>query len=188
MRLSARLAADMNEMDSLGGMDDKAGDMLWVLFVLIVIIGCIVVFLKFLSQKNKTWMSDGSMTIISSVGLGQNKSLQLIEMGNALYLIGVGNDVRLIHCIDDPGQIQMIKDSMRSRRQQGTAWLPGAIAAWFGKDRKQANDMEADQATLRFDDLLQMQTKQMSKRNDLVEELLRQKPSSKTAKRDDDEY
>ncbi len=72
-----------------------------VILVLIVIIGLIYVLVKFLAKKNQTWFGGRSIRVLSGIQLAPNKSVQIIEIGGIVYVLGVGDDVRLIDKITD---------------------------------------------------------------------------------------
>ena len=53
-------------------------------------------------------MQGRSIRTLGAVGMGPNKSLQLVEIG-AIYVIGVGEDVRLVDKISDPAEVALIQ-------------------------------------------------------------------------------
>jgi flagellar protein FliO/FliZ len=98
---------------------DLYGNMITVIISLVFIIGIIVFLIKFLAQKNRRWTKDRSLRIIAGVALGQNKTLQIIEIGESIYIIGVGENITLIDKINDVNQVEALlqsfdNDSMNS--------------------------------------------------------------------------
>lgn len=81
---------------------DFYGNFLQVIVVLAVIVGLIVVLIRFLAQRSKRWSGERSLQVHAGVPLGQNKSMQVVEIGSAVYIVGVGDDVTLLDKIDDP--------------------------------------------------------------------------------------
>src|SRR5690625_77031 len=69
------------------------GTYIQMFVVLMIIIVMILLFVRFLSRRNKLWLSNHAIQTLGGVSLGQNKSLQLVEVGQSIYLIGIGEDV-----------------------------------------------------------------------------------------------
>ncbi|MEX2103962.1 MAG: flagellar biosynthetic protein FliO [Bacilli bacterium] len=90
------------------------GNIVTVIVVLILIIGLIVILIRFLAHKNNSWFSSRSIRHLGGVGLGQNKSVQMVKIGNTLYVVGVGEDVRLLEKIDQQDEIDAIFKSLNS--------------------------------------------------------------------------
>jgi len=80
---------------------DALGSAVWVIVALIIVIVLIVFTLRFLSSRTRAWGQNRSLRSLGGIALGQNKSLQVIEVGGKLYLVGVGENVTLIDRIDD---------------------------------------------------------------------------------------
>lgn len=72
-------------------------------FLLILLLLFIV--LKYLSKKTKMYAGGGPFLAIGGHSLGNNRSLQMVMVGDTLYLLGVGEDVNLIRTIP-PGEEQ----------------------------------------------------------------------------------
>ncbi|MFD2878761.1 flagellar biosynthetic protein FliO [Paenibacillus rhizoplanae] len=53
-------------------------------------------------------MSGRSIRTLGALGLGPNKSIQIIELGSSLYLIGVGDDISMMDKITDPAEVALI--------------------------------------------------------------------------------
>lgn len=113
------------EEDPLAGLKDSTmadtstgftsgyyGNLLWVIIVLAVIIGLIIMVIRFLAQKNRSWMGNRAIRLLGGVALGQNKSLQIVEIGRSLYLIGVGENVQLLEKVEQPEEVSEIKHSL----------------------------------------------------------------------------
>ncbi|CAG5077832.1 Flagellar biosynthetic protein fliZ [Thermobacillus xylanilyticus] len=80
---------------------DAIGSAVWMIVALVIVIVLIVFTLRFLSSRARTWGQNRSLRSLGGIALGQNKSLQVIEVGGKLYLLGVGENVTLIDRIDD---------------------------------------------------------------------------------------
>ncbi|MEH7009976.1 flagellar biosynthetic protein FliO [Neobacillus niacini] len=74
------------------------GSFLLILFLLFIV-------LKYLSKKTKMYSGGGPFHGLGGHSLGNNRSLQMVMVGDTLYLLGVGEDVNLIRTIP-PGEEQ----------------------------------------------------------------------------------
>ncbi|WLV25773.1 flagellar biosynthetic protein FliO [Aciduricibacillus chroicocephali] len=68
---------------------------------LIVILVLIYGTLKFLSSRTRSFQQNRTMQNLGGISVGQNKSVQLVRIGNKLYMIGVGDNVELLQEIED---------------------------------------------------------------------------------------
>lgn len=74
-------------------------------FLLILVL--LFLALRFLSKKTSHFASGGPRPIqmLGGQPLGKNRSLQMVKIGDVLYILGVGEDVQLIRMIP-PGEEQ----------------------------------------------------------------------------------
>lgn len=82
-----------------------AGDYIRALFALIFVIGLLYALLKFMNRKNRLYDKNRLMKNLGGISLGQQKSIQLIIVGDTYYLVGVGEDIRLLKEITDENEI-----------------------------------------------------------------------------------
>jgi flagellar protein FliO/FliZ len=157
-----------NDIDS----DGYWKNLLFVFFVLIVILGMIILLIRFLSIKNRSWMSNRSIKSLSGIQLGQNKSVQVVEIGRSIYVIGVGDNVELIEKIDQAEEISFIKDSLHNQNSViGTEKL-AFIGSWFNKLRSSMNKDANDETAVSFQEVFNNKMNQVSDRKKRVEEIL----------------
>ncbi|WP_090735508.1 flagellar biosynthetic protein FliO [Paenibacillus sp. Mc5Re-14] len=165
-------------MDTQQGASDalstssNIGNIAWVLFVLIFIIVLIVYLIRFLSKRNQSWFSNRSVRILGGVGLGPNKSLQLVEIGSSVYLIGVGEDIRLVDKVSDPEEVEQILAAL----EQEASLQRGPIAPLFAKiaDKLRRNNAAQQQQTeeeTSFHEMFESKLRQMPNRKDKLEKL-----------------
>lgn len=81
---------------------------------------------------------------MGGVGLGQNKSLQILEIGGNVYLIGVGENIQPLDKVSDLEEAQRIVDSFErdAVSQQGN--LPPIIAKLAKRLRKEEPPREME--------------------------------------------
>lgn len=168
--------------------EDEAlfGDMLQVIVVLIVIIGMILLLLKFLSQKNRQWMGNRSIRMLGGVQLGPQKSLQMVEIGHTIYLIGVGDNVQLLTKIENEEEIATIMMLLDNEEKSGKAldWLnPKQWNVSHKLQEQEDQHSQEDQRT--FEEIFYDKMKRVSNRGDRVQEILEEdKPKERWPEKD----
>lgn len=86
----------------------SVGDYIKTLFALLFVIGLLFGLLKFVNRKNRLYDKSRFMKNMGGISLGQHKSIQLVVIGESYYLIGVGNDIRMLKEITDPEEIDKL--------------------------------------------------------------------------------
>jgi len=90
-------AVEMTEM--------KTGTLILTIFkmviALLLVLGLIYLLLLFIKKKNNLFHKVGVMENIGGLSVGSQKSIQIIRIGEALYIIGVGDNVELLQEITD---------------------------------------------------------------------------------------
>ncbi len=72
-----------------------------LLFVIALIYGMV----KVVNTRNRITQHGKLMKNMGGLSLGQQKSIQLVQIGDRYYLVGVGEDVRLLKEVTDPDEI-----------------------------------------------------------------------------------
>lgn len=84
-----------------------------LLFVLLLLYGV----LRFINKRNK-WFDNGrSVENIGGTSLGNNKSLQLVKVGNSILVVGVGDSINLIKEITDEKEAELLLQSYKERTE-----------------------------------------------------------------------
>ncbi|MBJ9990224.1 MULTISPECIES: flagellar biosynthetic protein FliO [Paenibacillus] len=160
----------------LPGSGNYALSLVYVIIVLAVIIALIILLIRFLGRKNKTWFSSRSIRTLGAVGLGPNKSLQVIEIGSSVYLVGVGEDIRLVDKITDPDEVAVILASFEqdpAYSQNGLTPLVAKLAAKLRKTGPVSEEISLEE-TPEFHEVFDEKLRRMSNRKEKMEELLRE--------------
>lgn len=93
-----------------------------MVLALVLIIGLIYFLIRVLSRSRAIGLS-GPFRLIGGVHLAPNKSIQMVEIGNDLYIVGVGEDVNLLGRIDKPEERDQILESVEGRSTfQASEW------------------------------------------------------------------
>jgi flagellar protein FliO/FliZ len=106
-----------------------------MILALLLIIGMIYGLVRLLSRNRSVRLS-GPFRLIGGVHLAPNKSVQMIEVGNHLYIVGVGEDVRLLRHIDDQQEMDEIQTLLRERDTlESSEWklIKNTLGNWAKK-------------------------------------------------------
>ena len=99
-----KIGGEVNQGGELGAVGTEFEVLPYLLKVVffLVIIGLLIYFLiRFLSNQSRQSMGGLPLRLLGGIALGHNRSLQVVQVGGKVYLLGVGQDVRLLHLIDD---------------------------------------------------------------------------------------
>lgn len=84
-------------------------DFFKMIFATIFVIALMYILLKFMNQRNRMFASKrGLIENLGGIGVGANRSVQLIKVGNRILVIGVGESIQLLKEIEDEGEIRDI--------------------------------------------------------------------------------
>ncbi|WP_409340964.1 flagellar biosynthetic protein FliO [Paenibacillus sp. MBLB4367] len=144
------------------------GMLFQVMFFLLLIIGLFFVIIKFIAKKNKQFSTGRAVKNLGGVALGQNKSVQIVEIGNSLFVLGVGDNVQLISQISDPDEIEQIRDNMAPKAPVDLQSFT-SFAKWVRSLRKKEQTEEELPAS--FHELFADRMKQVSGRKERIDEL-----------------
>ncbi|MDO3410689.1 flagellar biosynthetic protein FliO [Saccharibacillus sp. CPCC 101409] len=153
--------------------------LVWVIFVLIAIVALIVFLIRYLGKKNRGWFGGRSVRTLGGVGLGQNKSLQIVEIGGSVYLIGVGENISLIDKISEAGEVEKLIEAL----EQGDAGPNISLPAWAEKltsrFRSGGASSEAEELeSASFQELFETRLREASERRRKVDDLLEKEESA----------
>lgn len=94
-----------DQTDNNGESEAKAGSLFLgivkTIAALALILFLIYVLLKFLSKRNKSFQRLQNMQNLGGIAVGPNKSVQLVRIGDKLFMLGVGDNVELLQEITD---------------------------------------------------------------------------------------
>lgn len=96
------------EADSNPTVGLTAWDYMKTLLALAFVIALIYGMVKFINTRNRVTQHGKLMQNMGGLSLGQQKSIQLVKIGEQYYLIGVGEDVRLLKELSNPEEIAQL--------------------------------------------------------------------------------
>jgi flagellar protein FliO/FliZ len=149
-------------------------NLLKVIFFLAVIVILIVLLIRFLGRRNQSLMSGRSIRTLGAMGLGPNKSIQIIELGGSLYLIGVGENISMMDKITDPAEVALIISAFEDQSSGTDNFLALLIAKVKSKMRGEVSSEEIElNESSTFYETLQSKLALAPERKEKLEELLR---------------
>lgn len=146
------------------------GNLVTVIVVLGLILVLIVVLIRFLGKRNRLLTQSQSIRTLGAIGLGPNKSLQVVEIGGNIYLIGVGEDISLVDKISDSAEVTLMMQAFEEERTEfaGFASVMSGLISRFKKEQPQEEELEGTA----FHEVFQSQLQKMPNRKRQMEELL----------------
>lgn len=159
---------------TLGDSGNSLLNLLKVVFFLAVIVILIVMLIRFLGRRNQTLMSGRSIRTLGAMGLGPNKSIQVIELGGSLYLIGVGENISMMDKITDPAEVALIIAAFENQASGTENFIAPLIAKIKSRLRGEVPSQEIElNETSSFYETLQSKLALAPERKEKLEELLR---------------
>jgi flagellar protein FliO/FliZ len=161
---------DMNEAGNqqentptTDGADSSAGgtstflNLVKLALALAVVLGLIYVLLKFLNKRNRLFQQVRAMENIGGIALGNNKSVQIVRVGEKVYMLGVGDNVDLLTEITDEQTIQELTEKEQQEMKASallTSMLPRKKQQASAPEKTAA---EQDESQNRFQDLFKQE-------------------------------
>lgn len=120
-------------------------DYIKILFSLAFVLVLLIMVIKFLNKRNLSYQQNTLVRNIGGISVGAQKSVQLLHIGNSVYIVGVGEEVRLLKEVESPEEVQQILAYFEEK--QGIASTTPYIAELFSKfkpkkERKEVSDSQ----------------------------------------------
>jgi flagellar protein FliO/FliZ len=162
---------------------DAIGNAIGVIVALVIVIILIVFTLRFLSSRTRAWGQNRSLRSLGGIALGQNKSLQVIEVGGRVYLVGVGENVTLIDRIDDAEEAGRLIAVLENPAPQPIK-VP-LLGEWLNRLRGGRKDSETESWNVsEFEAMLRSNLERQAGRKQQFESLMND-PNAKDRLRDE---
>lgn len=155
------------------------GQIIWVFIALAIVIALLVVTIKFLSKRNTIWSKQKGMRSLGGISLGQHSSMQVIEIGDRIYFLGVGDQVTLLDKEDDPEKVEKLIECLEQNEQNSMNLT--TLKDWFNSkkpSKREAsfqNDSSMWNESKSFEDLLLSKLDKQAERKQELESLLKDK-------------
>ncbi|MFF2888086.1 flagellar biosynthetic protein FliO [Paenibacillus sp. NPDC057967] len=152
------------------------GNMVWVMVALAIVITLIILVIKWLSRRNQLWGANRSMRSLGGIALGQNSSIQVVEIGGRVYIVGVGQQITLIDKFLDAEEAAELIASLDN--QSNTAWSPkdltNMVKQWRNRHSAQPEPGKEqwNSSSSSFEQMLQNKLNKQSDRKQQLEDML----------------
>ena len=95
-------------------------DYIKIVLALVFVIGLLLVIIKFLNKRNLAYQQNAIIKNIGGLSVGQQKSVQLLKIGNKIYVVGVGEDIQLLKEIDSATEVDQLLNQIEQNQSIGT--------------------------------------------------------------------
>lgn len=168
---------ESGEPDEADEVQVSFGESPWISFLkmigaLLVVIALLFGLLKFVNKRARSFQESKALSLVSGVSLGGNRSVQMVKVGNKLLVVGVGEQVQLLHTIEDQDEIEAIlkKQDVESEGASVSSTIDAIKASLLPKQAKK-NESFQDVLTRRLkqskQDLTEDNQTQLIKRDDV---------------------
>lgn len=123
------VAPKKNQSVSIGVMD-----VLKMLFALIFVIALLYFLLKFINKRTQSYQQTSLIQNLGGTALGGNRSLQMVRVGKRLFVLGVGEDIRLIKEVSDEKEIQEYLHQYNEQLEK--SFQPTKLTKWVNNVKK----------------------------------------------------
>lgn len=155
----------------------QVGNVLTVIAVLAIIIVLIVLLIRFLGRRNQTLSRNRSIRTLGAVGLGPNKSLQVLEIGGSIYLVGVGDDITLLDKISDAAEAERLLESFEQEVSDFSK-LSNVVSGIASRFRKEPPPLEEELDETAFHEVFESKLRKLPNRKEQVKEILQENEST----------
>jgi flagellar protein FliO/FliZ len=162
--------SDLGFKDKMGTMD-SVKMVSEVIFFLILIIALFLFLIKFVAKRNKYSIFGRSVRSIGGVPLGQNKSIQIVEIGHSLFVVGVGENIQLLEKIQDPDEVAYVVELLTVSQSDNSSFM--TLGKWISNLRRKNKEIDEEvEITSSFQQVFHDKLQQVTSRNKHVEEWL----------------
>lgn len=147
-----------------------------ILFSLIFVIALLIIVLRFLNKRNVNYQQNALVRNIGGLSVGAQKSVQLLQIGNSVYVVGVGEEVQLLKEVTDPEEIEQLLAYYNDR--QGAVSTTPYIAELLGKFKGKKESQDVSEGS-NFNTLLNRRINEIKKERSEELERWKEKESDK---------
>lgn len=111
-----------NQKSDQKGETQNVGITIWdiarMIFATLFVAALLYFLLRFINKKTKTFKSTQLVENLGGTTLGANRSVQIVKIGNQLFIVGVGENVQLLKEIDNPEERLQILTDYNNKMEQ----------------------------------------------------------------------
>lgn len=139
----------------------SAWEYIKIVLALLFVVGLLFFVLKLVNRNNKKYQSNQLLQNLGGVSVGQQKSVQLLKVGDSLFLIGVGDDVNVLKEITDEQEQQRLIQ-LHEDKQEFAAQV-SYITELYSNVKQKFTKQEAKEETKPFKNELDEKLAQIKK-------------------------
>ena len=140
-------------------------NILKIIFALALVLLLIYLLLTFLKRKNNKSVHSSALENLGGLSVGQQKSIQIIRIGEKVYAVGIGNDVNLLDEITDKDVIKQLEEKATTNTEPFSI-----IQNMLTKKQKYQDQQSEKVSTIPFTDTLETELNKLKKqREQLIE-------------------
>ncbi|XOS92676.1 flagellar biosynthetic protein FliO [Brevibacillus laterosporus] len=137
--------------------------MVQIVFSLAVVVGLIYLLFKWLGKRQAGgFRESGPFRTVGGYSLGTGKSIQLVMIGDSLYVLGVGDNIQLIRQIPPGDELDVILADIENKAAPDWSW--NKLGHLFQAQSK-TTSTHTQQTDASFDQLLDEQWREVSMRS-----------------------
>ncbi|TQR20931.1 flagellar biosynthetic protein FliO [Psychrobacillus vulpis] len=151
------------------GVSVSVWDYVKIIFALLFVILLLYGLLRFVNSKNRSFQQNQLIQNLGGVGLGQGKSVQLLQAGNSLFLVGIGEDIYLLKEISDPDEIDKLTKIYEDKQDIGKSipYIAELFSHLKGKNLSKGKNNEKNNSS--FNETFQKRLQEIKKdRSDVL--------------------
>lgn len=122
-----------------------AGDVIRSIFALLFVIALLILVLKWLQKKSFSVTETTAVKNLGGTSLGNDRSVQFVQIGNRILVLGVGENVTLLKEISDPQEVDAFLQNLP--KTPGDVSSARSLLPRFGFFQKEKRSLRADQET-----------------------------------------
>ena len=112
--------AEKDQVVSAAG-DVSAWEYIKMIVSLIFVVALFYALMKFLNKKSLNYQHNQMVQNLGGISLGAQKSVQLLQVGKSLYLVGVGEDVQLLREITNQEEVEQLLAQYNERQEMAVS-------------------------------------------------------------------
>mgnify|MGYP002403894392 CR=1 FL=1 len=149
-------------------------DLVRIVVVLVLIVGLIILLLRFVGKRNRGWWMNRSLRSLGGLAVGTNKSIQIVEWNGRIYVLGIGENVTLLEGITDPELVAELLDKHESENATPDIAMPAFLKQWVSRRKAEEPPAADDPGAAKriFEQTLEERMRELSQRRQKVEQLL----------------
>ena len=148
-----------------------------MIFATIFVVALIYLLLKFINMKTKGYKSNQLIQNIGGTSLGNNRSVQLIKVGDRIFVLGIGENVELLKEISDKEEAGAILEEYNRSLEQLIE--PSDIVTKVLKKVKNVREQKEEKEISSFSAEFKEQLKEMSEKRTRLFSDMEKKESEK---------